>query len=167
MATSKSTPKNSLTYSTRGVTTLRASAERFVTVADAPQGVFRTTAKAELQQKAGTTDTVEVIFEVTITGNSKDSPSKLAFSASTVVVCEAVFTAAQDENLPVPLVRQLVTPLFHIAVERCRYLVFSMGYPINAAPTKLPPLENIAEVSESGKVVGKRSLPRKRVISSK
>lgn len=169
MAASKSTPKDSLTYSTRGVTTLRASAERFISVADAPTGVFRTTAKAELRQKAGTTNTVEVVFEVTITGNFKDNPSKLAFSATTVVVCDAVFAVDQDENLPAPFVRKLVTPLFYVAVERCRYLVFSMGYPINAAPTKLPALETITEVSKEGKMdVGpKPSTPRKRVTSSR
>lgn len=140
MATStRDSAEESLTYRSRDLVTFKASCDRVLPNQEAPAGRLQTLGHADVKQKLGTKDILEVSFELTVTGTAKDASEKVAFSASCTVGYEVKFSRAQGEDLPMPLLRQLATPLFHVASERCRNLIWSMGYPVSPS-TKLPEL---------------------------
>lgn len=141
MADPKQQPPRSLNYSIREVATVKAECERFTPYRPASSGSFRNAGSVEVTQVPGTTDQLYIVFERTVTGQPKgEEGGKIAFFAMCRISCIVHFDQDQNDVLPSDLLRQVTTPIFYVATERCRNLVAGMGYP-NPAIGVMPALQ--------------------------
>lgn len=148
MANAKQSPRP-LTYKIRNMATLKASCERFIPYVEARSGIFRNTGKLSVTQVPGSPTELDLKFERTVTGQPKaGEEGKIAFQAMCEIGCVVTFNQPQGEDLPEPLLNELVAPAFYLAAERCRNMITGMGYP-SPAVGAMPGLEARASDSVS------------------
>ena len=165
MADAKQPPR-SLTYKLGDLATVKAECERYLSHTQAPAGTFQNSGKAEVKQRPGTTNELEISFERTVTAHPRGAAEgAIAFRAMCKVSCIVVFDRDQGEALPDSLLNQLTAPIYFLAVERCRNLIASMGFPappVSAMPDLLGlSLETVQKVplkttKEKSSVIRKR-----------
>jgi hypothetical protein len=163
-----SAPVSALTYKTRDLATLAASCERFHPQSSAPKGRMHTTGKVTAKHTNESKDEFSISFETKVIGTAEGED--VAFVASCKVEYTVLFSSPQPEELPMPLLRELLTPLFHLATERCRTLISSMGYQVGNPSTTLPefaPVDNAESESEPTEKPKRRSRTKSIASSEK
>lgn len=131
MARAKQSSPLPLKYELSDVTTIKAECERLMSSVDARGGSFLHSGVAQVRRNRDKPTVFEVAFERVITGQptkAKAAEDKVAFVAK----CKVGGTVTLEAELPeVPneVLREIATPLFYLAGERCRALVVDMGFP--------------------------------------
>lgn len=116
---------------------------------------MQTSGQAIIQKLADENNLLEIAFEVTLTGRSKEEPAKVSFTATSRVGYEVEFSRPVTEDLDDEVLQELIIAPFYTALERARVLVWGMGFPFAPWANKMP---NIAQIKNSGNEADARNV---------
>lgn len=159
MATNNST---SLTFQTRGLSTVELICRRLRRVDEAKGGKTSTNADAKVIQKQDAPHSLFAQLSMKITGQPSDPTEKTSFSVELIIETELQFTAEAPEpdSLSSEMVNSIFEPLFFTALERCRLNIWQMGYNGVRLPIKPINFNEIPKTSNTLKKIIKKRPPK-------